>query len=192
MNRPLDVTTFASPAVEAAFADDRYEVVDGVVVEMPTVSNVSMAVADTFLEFARPFARQNRLGRAVREIIFRLAADAERSYRPDSAFVGVAKWPLDRPIPRDDPWELAPDLAMEVISPSNTAEDTLDRVFAYLGAGCRLVWIVYPNHRQVYEYESPTAVRILHGDAELDGGSVLPGFRLPLATLFADVPRPAR
>lgn len=54
----------------------------------------------------------------------------------------------------------------------------------FLHAGVQLVWVVYPRQQQVYVYESPDRVRLVLANGELDGGCVLPGFRLPLATLF--------
>ena len=56
----------------------------------------------------------------------------------------------------------------------------------YFRAGVRLVWVIYPDLNQVYVYESPSKVRILHQSDELDGGTVLPGFRLKVAALFED------
>jgi Uma2 family endonuclease len=50
----------------------------------------------------------------------------------------------------------------------------------------RSVWVVYPKRREVYVYASPTQVHVLPSDQELDGGDLLPGFRLPLAALFED------
>ena len=52
--------------------------------------------------------------------------------------------------------------------------------------GTRLVWVVYPRVRQVYVYTSPTEVRILPETAEIDGGEVVPEFRLPMIRLFED------
>jgi Uma2 family endonuclease len=81
---------------------------------------------------------------------------------------------------------IAPDLAIEVVRSSDTAHGFLRRIKDYFQAGVLRVWIFYPSVRQVYVYESPKKVTILgEGDA-LDGGDLLPGFRLSLAELFED------
>lgn len=81
--------------------------------------------------------------------------------------------------------ELAPDLAVEVISPSNTAREISDKVMMYLDAGSTLVWVVEPVRRIVTVYRSDRTARILSDSDTLDGGDVLPGFSLPVADIFA-------
>ena len=80
--------------------------------------------------------------------------------------------------------EVAPDLAVEVVSPNDSSSDVTDKVGAYLNAGVRLVWVVYPRKRQVHVHQPGGDVRIVFGDGALDGEQVLPGFRLPLAELW--------
>ncbi len=80
-----------------------------------------------------------------------------------------------------------PDLAVEVVSPTNTAVEVIGKVQEYFGAGVRRVWVVYPTVRQVYDYNDPASVRILRDTDALDGDPVLPGLRLPVADLFEDL-----
>jgi Uma2 family endonuclease len=101
---------------------------------------------------------------------------------PDVAFVS-----RDRLPPPEESvgfGRLAPDLAVEVVSPSNTAAAVLDKVADYLEAGTRLVWIVEPTRRNVTEYRSRNQIRLLQGDDELLGYDVLPGFSLTIAEIF--------
>lgn len=78
----------------------------------------------------------------------------------------------------------APDLAVEMISPTNRWADMRAKIRQYFEAGSRLVWIVHPETRSVVVHTSPDASRTL-GDADtLDGGDVLPGLRLDVAQLF--------
>ena len=79
-----------------------------------------------------------------------------------------------------------PDLAVEITSPSNTADDEMQKLDEYFRAGTRAVWQFYPGQNRVYVYDSPTTVRILQAGDTLDGGTVLPGFRLPLAELWGE------
>ena len=73
---------------------------------------------------------------------------------------------------------------MEVVSPSNIAEDIMDRLLEYFAAGVKLVWIIYPTERLIYVYGSPRQVRIPTEADELDGGDVLPDCRIPIASWF--------
>ncbi len=145
-------------------------------------------VANAFGWNLAAHAGPQNLGRAVSEILFRLPLDPPRNRRPDVAFVSFARWPKDRPVSyRDNAWEVAPDLVVEVASPTDFAEELLEKTAEYFRAGVRLVWLAYPLIRLVYVYESLTQVRGLTVADELDGGSVPPGFRTPLCALFPEM-----
>jgi Uma2 family endonuclease len=75
-------------------------------------------------------------------------------------------------------------LAVEVITSTTTADEILDKIRDYFFTGVQLVWVIYPRQRYVYVYTADDKVVILTEKGELDGGDVLPGFRLPLAGLF--------
>lgn len=77
-----------------------------------------------------------------------------------------------------------PDLAVEVVSPSNTWVDIQEKVQQYFDAGCRLVWIVQPRTRSVLVHTSPDRSRVLSASDTLDGGDVVPGLRVQIADLF--------
>ena len=79
----------------------------------------------------------------------------------------------------------APDLAVEVMSPSNTTREMEEKVALYFGAGARAVWVFDPKKRTAAVYASPAEARVLDERDTLDGGEVLPGFRLELSKLFA-------
>jgi Uma2 family endonuclease len=83
----------------------------------------------------------------------------------------------------------APDLAVEVLSRSNTKKEMARKRREYFQAGVRLVWEVAPRARTVAVYEAPEPPTVLEIGQTLDGGQVLPGFALPLADLFADLDR---
>ena len=80
--------------------------------------------------------------------------------------------------------DVVPDLAIEVISPSNTANEIAGKLAEYFEAGVRQTWVVYVEQRLVYIYRSVMSVRIVGVDDDLDGGEILPGFTLRLADLF--------
>ena len=81
---------------------------------------------------------------------------------------------------------LAPDLAVEVVSPNDSARQLLDTVGEYLGAGVRLVWVIDPERRSAAAYRSPTDVREIGPGGSLDGDDVLPGFVCSLSEIVGE------
>ena len=84
-------------------------------------------------------------------------------------------------------WPLVSDLAVEIVSPHDRAEEVQGKVRECLNAGTRLVWVVWPRLRLVTVYEPGGGYRELSLADELDGASVLPGFRVGVAELFAGI-----
>ncbi|MDQ3257431.1 MAG: Uma2 family endonuclease [Acidobacteriota bacterium] len=84
---------------------------------------------------------------------------------------------------------VAPDLAVEVLSPGNTVDEIDEKIALYFAAGARMVWIVSPKRRTVAVYRSPIELQIVGEDETLDGGDVLPNFRLELSKLFSAIKR---
>ena len=129
------------------------------------------------------FVQQNGLGIVMPpDGMMRLAPGLVRL--PDVSFISWEQLP-ERKIPHKEIWDLAPDLAVEVISRGNTRQEMARKLADYFSAGVRLVWYVYPATCEVEVYEAADKCVTLAAQDTLDGGQVLPGFRLPLATLFA-------
>jgi Uma2 family endonuclease len=80
---------------------------------------------------------------------------------------------------------LAPDLAVEVVSPWDRDRHLNQKINEYFAAGTRLLWVVYPDTQTVYVYRSPHDVRALDENGELDGEDVLPRFTCPVRRCFA-------
>jgi Uma2 family endonuclease len=133
-----------------------------------------------------PFAHDANLGSVVMEMLFLLRSAPELKRRPDLAFVSAERWPLGKRVPRTEAWEVIPDLAVEVISQSNMADEVAGKIEEYFRAGVRRVWVVYPSTSKVQVYDSPTQVKILQPGDELKGDPLIPGFRLPLSVLFGE------
>ncbi len=108
--------------------------------------------------------------------------------RPDVAFVPYSRWAKDRAVPDTNAWDVLPELCVEVVSPNDMGDEIETKINEYFEAGVRLVWIVYPRQERFYIYESASQVRRLTRDDALDGGTVLPGFALPLSELFPQAP----
>ncbi len=171
-------------AIESPPDEVLFEVIDGRIEETPPMGAYEGRVASSLQTKLDSFVEDHQLGQVVTEVLFDLRPVIARSRRPDVAFVGVEKWPLERPIPDEEGWPVVPDLAVEVVSPTNRPTEVLDKILEYFRAGSRRVWIVYPRNGQLYAYDSPKSVRILFREDELAEEGLFPGFRLPLAELF--------
>jgi Uma2 family endonuclease len=101
---------------------------------------------------------------------------------PDVAFVSFARMAGQAPPPEFLPF--APDLAVEVISPSQRPKQIREKVQDWFDGGARRVWLVYPRTRNVYVLRSSTGVQILGPDDTLTGEELLPGFSCPVGELF--------
>ena len=128
------------------------------------------------------FVRAKRLGVVAEKMDFRLAPDTVRN--PDVAFITTEH--LQRIDIERSPVHGAPALAVEVISPSNAAEDVAKKTQQYLRAGSQAVWIVYPKLRHL-EIHSSSSVRQVREPEVLKDESLLPGFSLSLSDIFAEV-----
>ena len=102
---------------------------------------------------------------------------------PDVAFVSAARFP-DGKSPRGPIPAIAPDLAVEVLSESNTRMEMSIKLQEYFTAGTRLVWYVDPKSKSVDVYTAADRMETLAGDAILTGGDVLPGFQTPVSAIF--------
>jgi Uma2 family endonuclease len=124
-------------------------------------------------------ARKNRLGAVFVESAFQLSEDTVRI--PDVAFLPAERmksFDLDHMI------EGPPALAIDVVSPTDLAEDLARKVDQYLAAGAQSVWVIYLNIREVYIYRQGAATNILTEDEVLEDEKLLPGFSLPIRHLF--------
>lgn len=107
---------------------------------------------------------------------------------PDVSFISWDRWPKQK-LPRRPIPALIPDLAVEVLSDTNTTEEMTDKLRTYFQAGVRLVWYIDPETRTAKSYVNVDSVFEVATDGVLDGGDVLPGFRLSLQALFAEADR---
>lgn len=163
--------------------DRLYELIDGVLVEK------AMGFYEAYLALSLGsilggFVQQHRLGIVVgADGMIRLSPGLVRI--PDVSFVSFDRLP-NRQIPREPIADLVPDLAIEVLSKSNTKKEMDRKLRDYFKAGVRLVWYVQPDDHTVEVFTSPRARLVLRENQALDGGDVLPGFTLPLPQLFAE------
>jgi Uma2 family endonuclease len=162
------------------------ELVEGVLVEKPMGLRESL-LAGALVHFLRQFVMPRNLGLVSGEGgMVRLFAGLVRI--PDVAFISWARLP-GRKVPDEPIPELAPDLAVEVLSRGNTPGEMRRKREEYFQAGVAVVWMIDPEQRSATVFTSPTEFAELCDRDRLDGGSVLPGFSLPLADLFSELDR---
>ena len=139
---------------------EHYEIINGVIVETPRMGVYENWIAAILDHTLGPFARANGLGRVSTETMFNLEPGARNNRRPD--------------------------LAVEVVSPSNKAVEIVTKTEEYFRAGVRLVWVVFPEEQFVQVWDSSSSCRVVRVGQSLEGGDVVPGFQLSLAELFED------
>ncbi len=158
------------------------ELVDGQLFEKSMWAETQFVVSD-IAGFLGSHIREHRLGRTIIEAKFSLPYTVNHRI-PAVAFVSYGQWPKSKPLPRGPVWAVAPDLAIDVVSPIDNACNLMDKVTDYFGAGCKAVWVVWTNLEQIQVYSSPKSVEIYGVTDILVGDPVVPGFRLPLIELF--------
>ena len=104
---------------------------------------------------------------------------------PDVSYWSFERLPI---IPEDDYIRVAPDLAVEVLSPSNRPGEVMRKLREYLAIGTRIVWVLSPADRSVTIYRTAEEGRVLHSGSILTGEDVLPDFSIPVAKLFRAAP----
>ena len=180
LDRPISLEEFERLPEENEF---RVELVRGRLVREPRPGAEHGWLAGQLVERIGSFARERELGIAVTETGFLLSVDPPTVRGPDVAFIS-GETIQEQGIPEGF-WRIPPDLAVEVVSPSNTTTEIRAKVLEYMVAGTRLVWVVDPATRSVAAYRSRAEIRLLTDGDALDGADVLPGFRLGISDLFA-------
>jgi Uma2 family endonuclease len=158
------------------------ELVDGVLVEK-AMGFYESRLAAVLIVFLADFLKRRDLGIVLgADATFRLAAGLVRI--PDVAFISWERFP-DRKLPPEPIPDVAPDLAVEVLSQGNTRAEMERKLREYFAAGARVVWYLDPEKRVASVFTSPEDMTEVDEDGVLDGGEILPGFRLPVREWFA-------
>ena len=166
------------------------ELVDGILVEK-TMGFYESSLALALGYFLHLYLDQRPIG-AVSGPDGMMKIAPPRVRVPDVAFVRWERFPGRRP-PRDQGIPaVAPDLAVEVLSQSNTEEEMQEKLREYFTGGVRLVWYIDPAARSARVFTSPEQYTVIDEQGVLDGADVLPGFQLRLGDLFARAEKGAR
>jgi Uma2 family endonuclease len=159
--------------------DGKYELVDGELLHLSPAGARHGDVVAELLARMRLFVKERRIGRVFDgQTGFRLPDGNLRS--PDISFVAAARLPGDVPAGF---LHVAPDLAVEVLSPTDRAGDLAHKVGEYLAVGVRLLWVVDPEKGTAVVYRPGAPPRTVREDGALDGADVIPGFSCSLAAL---------
>ncbi len=159
-----------------------YELVKGELIRMSPPGIEHGDIASELSARLRMHAKSHKLGRVLVEAGFNLARHPDTVRGPDVAFLSSARIP-PQGLPRGF-FEGAPDLAVEIVSPSETASEVQEKVQDYLTHGTRLVWVVEPGTRTVVVYRADGSARLLRDEDTLEGEDVVPGFTVKVAELF--------
>lgn len=183
---PLPGTATEADVIAARGKDKSLcELIDGVLVEK-AIGAYESWLAGEILAILREFALKYDLGVVFGEAgMLQLFPGQVRI--PDTCFISWSQLP-GRMLPREAVPALHPDLAVEVLSQSNTRAEMQRKLNDYFQAGTRLVWYLDPERREMTVLRSPVEMSVVAFEGVLDGGDVLPGLQLPVAQIFR-VPR---
>jgi Uma2 family endonuclease len=178
-SRPTTVEEFERIAALPENADKRFEFIAGEIIEVVSNNYASMIAYAIGAEI-RVYTKNNSLGWVT-------GADggywvSGERYMPDVGFISKVR----QPQPSHDTWNPnAPDLAVEVVSPTDLKKHITDKVGNYIAAGT-VVWLIYPEDKEARIFVPGKPVQIIKLDGILDGGSIFPGFKLSMKDIFKD------
>lgn len=161
----------------------RRELVEGELKEMAPAGALHGDVAMSLGALLKHYVKSKRLGRApAADTGFILARNPDTIRAPDTAFISRERVPPEGP--PEGYWELAPDLAVEVVSPNDTAAEVQEKARGWIEAGVRMVWVVYPKTRSIVVQKSLKDISTLTEEETLSGGDVVPGFECSVKEIF--------
>ncbi len=160
----------------------RYELDEGELIRMTFPTPRHNDLVGSIYVLLREHVKSHSLGKVLpSDTGFVLSGDPDTLRGPDVCFVSE---PRASGLDMDRNIEGAPDLAVEVVSPSDSAQDLNKKVKQYFAAGCRMVWVVYPVTRDVAVHQADGSSHQVSGKQELTAPDLLPGFAVPVSTLF--------
>ena len=162
-------------------ADRLFELIDGEIVENVPTEEHSVVVGN--IAFAlQTFTQPRKLGRVLSEVRHQIPGDNHNSYLPDVEFTHANRI---KPIVTQGAVPHLPDLAVEVKSPNDSRAALRRKALYYLDNGVQVVWLVYPDTRQIEVWTNEVSKTLAIEDT-LDSGAVLPGFTMSVDAVFAD------
>lgn len=160
-----------------------HELVDGNLVEQRNMGARSSYIAGQIMAAIVHFVKEHPVGWPLdSETVYRCFGSSMTGRKADVSFVRRGRFPGER-LP-DSYVSIAPDLAVEVVSPNDLAYEVNEKVAQYLAAGVSLVWVVMPDTRSIEVRRADGSVTVVRDDQSISGETVLPGFSIPVAEFF--------
>lgn len=160
------------------------ELIAGEFVSMSPAGGAHGRLASRVNRIVGDFVEKHALGETFgAETGFIITHNPDTVRAPDFAFIAAERLSLIGDF--DEFVPIAPDLAVEVVSPHDRWTKLEEKVQDYLRAGTRLVWVLNPKTKTIHVYQSLQSVVVLTSNGQLEGGDVLPGFSVAVAALFA-------
>ena len=155
-----------------------YEYVKGELIPMPPTSGEHGDISSNIQWYLYSHVRSNQLGRVyTSDTGFQIG---DRVLMPDIAFVSAARLPEDR----RTMFSIPPDLAVEIVSPTDAQFRVIEKALTYLSAGTQLVWVIEPVAKTVTVYRSETNIKTLTREDTLTGEDIIEGFSCKISQLF--------
>jgi Uma2 family endonuclease len=163
----------------------RYELVNGEVVDVGNSGMEHGYISSVLNFYLSSYIFAAKLGVLCdSSTAFTLKTGNKRS--PDVSFIAKQRLQGIKRLPKGF-FQGAPDLVVEVISPSNTFEEIHNKLVEYFDNGCRLAWVIHPDEQSVLVYRQPQPDKLIKLGDRLEGEEVIPGFSLLVADLFAEL-----
>lgn len=163
-------------------ADKKFELLKGVIYEVPTGTPLHAWIISTLVQIIGTFVKEHNLGFVFSDSVDYYLPNGD-VFIPDVSFVSMKRQPT---LP--DKFTIAPDLAIEVVSPTNRPREILNKVESYLESGTLLVWVAYPDEKIVDVYrrtpDGDLLLRKFGLSDSLDGEDVLPGLKVAVSAVF--------
>jgi Uma2 family endonuclease len=162
--------------------DARHEMDAGTLITLPPAKSLHSRIARSVFIAIQACLDKAGLREAFSEAGYVLSQEPLTIRQPDISVLGKDRIAATD---ADSYFQGAPDLAVEIVSPSDSAQDLESKVKQYLQAGAKQVWVLYPKTRNIYVFSGTQSPRILEENQTLEGGELLPGFSVKVADLFA-------
>jgi len=161
------------------------ELVEGRIVMMSPTGDEHAAYESNFDEHLKAFVRKHKLGKVrVGEVGIYIHRNPDTVRAADVAFISNEQYAKRKQ--KGGYLDVAPELIVEIMSPDDRWSEVKQKLREYFSVGVKLIWVADPSDRTVYVYRSLTNVRELTEADTLTGEDVLPGFAVPVASLFED------
>jgi len=161
-----------------------YELVDGELLERKQMGGYSSGVASRVSHLLQTFNDAHKLGFTVdSSATYRCFASPKTLRRPDISFIRYGRLPGGE-LPQGF-ITVPPDLAVEVISPNDLADEVAEKIQEYLAAAFPLVWVIYPRARTVHVYRPGHPTVMLTENDNITGDPIIPGFACPVREFFS-------